>query len=230
MLPKKLKHIFQWGKSTPSPINSLNNFKMDNQFARLLAQSADELFEMLPPHKGKRQIGFKAKLEKGWADMIWFEIYGEKYPEYGPRYIHSSVVKGCRWYSNENIAIFHFEGNRSNVEFDKYRNTYNSTTCWGTITVMITKNFEIKIDIMKDFPPIDLQWHKRMYGYKEITQEEIDTEVAELVGYVEVWFQDVLRKHYQRRIQAMKQDIAATVWHPKRVAKWVEAGVALEDL
>ncbi len=30
--------------------------------------------------------------------------------------------------------------------------------------------------------------------------------------------------------EGLKQEIAAAVWRPERVAKWIEAGVALEDL
>ncbi len=198
--------------------------KMEDPFTRLVIDSADELFEMLPPHKGKSRIEFTAKLEKGWADMIWGEIYGHT-PTYGPRYLHESIVElfSKSWYSKDNIARFGFEGNRSTSH-------YSTNAYWGSIIIMITKDFKIKTDILKTPPPLDLKWHEQMWGYKLITQEEIDREVAELLEYVEKWFQDVLRKYHQRQIQSMKKDIVAQVWHPRRVAKYLEEGIILENV
>jgi len=45
------------------------------------------------------------------------------------------------------------------------------------------------------------------------------------------WLQDCIYiKLSQDRTRILKKDLIAAVWHPTRVAKWVEAGVALEDL
>jgi len=49
------------------------------------------------------------------------------------------------------------------------------------------------------------------------------------------WLLDVkinlLAKYNSQRIlPKIKRDIIAAAWHPKRVAKWLDAGVALEDL
>lgn len=38
------------------------------------------------------------------------------------------------------------------------------------------------------------------------------------------------KNRIQARTRSLKKDILTAVWHPKRVAKWVEAGCALEDL
>jgi len=38
------------------------------------------------------------------------------------------------------------------------------------------------------------------------------------------------KKRIQKRTMSLKKEIIAAVWHPTRVAKWVEAGIALEDL
>lgn len=34
----------------------------------------------------------------------------------------------------------------------------------------------------------------------------------------------------QKRVKKIKEELVAKAWHPERVAKWLEAGVALEDL
>lgn len=45
------------------------------------------------------------------------------------------------------------------------------------------------------------------------------------------WLQECIYiKLCQDRTKLLKKDIAATVWHPRRVAKWIEAGISLEDM
>jgi len=45
------------------------------------------------------------------------------------------------------------------------------------------------------------------------------------------WIQDTIRGELcRRRSQRMKKELVAAVWHPTRVSKWIDDGVALEDL
>jgi hypothetical protein len=45
------------------------------------------------------------------------------------------------------------------------------------------------------------------------------------------WYRDTLNMFkMSKRINRLKKDIIAAAWHPRRVEKWLEAGVQLEDL
>ena len=45
------------------------------------------------------------------------------------------------------------------------------------------------------------------------------------------WYRDTLyMAKMERRLKRFKRDLIAAVWHPMRVAKWLEAGAALEDM
>jgi hypothetical protein len=53
-------------------------------------------------------------------------------------------------------------------------------------------------------------------------------------SHVEEWADILLRPKRQEvaitLCKAMKKDLIAAAWHPRRVEKWLEAGVQLEDL
>lgn len=45
------------------------------------------------------------------------------------------------------------------------------------------------------------------------------------------WLQDcIYMKLCRDRIALLKRDLIAAAWHPTRVAKWVDAGISLEDM
>lgn len=192
----------------------------------LLAACAADLWPMLPKHKVKRFYEFHARPDGvRWADMIRTQLYGHP-PSTGPRYHHESVVKWSHHMTDDNLCVFHFEGNSGRVYYNPPLRNYHTLNDWGTITVVITKTLNLKVSFYKRPPPhiSSIAAH----GYVEPTKEEIDTEVAEVLAIMNEWFLVVLRKVFQLRIKQMKEELAAAVWHPARVAKWMEAGVELE--
>lgn len=201
---------------------------MEALCALVIACAAD-LMAKLPPHKSKCFREFHARPDGArWADMIYTQVVGG-IPSKGPRYHHHSVVKSCSWMTEDNLCVFYFEGNRSRATLNPYSKKYESRR-WGTITLEITKDFKTKVSFSKDPLPYPLDFHIQCNGYKIITQPEIDAEVAELKTFVDEWLLTLLRKVHQMRIKAMKRELAEAVWHPRRVAHWVEAGVELEAL
>ena len=189
---------------------------MEALYALLIACAAD-LWKMLPTHKSKRFHEFNARPDGvRWADMIYKQLVGHP-PSTGPRYHHESVVKGSRWMTEDNLCVLHFEGNRGKVFYNEYHGWYNASP-WGHITVVVTKDLKLKTSYMKNPPPYPLDFHIKCNGYKEITQTEIDAEIAELMTVINEWFLTVLRKAFQIRIKEMKEELLAAVWHPKRMA------------
>ena len=191
---------------------------MEALYALLIACAAD-LWKMLPTHKSKRFHEFHTKLDGvRWADMNPMNLtrVGQT-PSTGPRYHHESVVKGCSWMTEDNLCVFHFEGNRSKVIHNKYHGWYEANP-WGHITVVVTNDLKLKTSYMKTPPPYPLDFHIKYNGYKEITQTEIDAEIAEVMTVINEWFLTVLRKAFQIRIKEMKEELLAAVWHPKRMA------------
>jgi hypothetical protein len=197
----------------------------------LVIGCAAELWSMLPTHKSKRFHEFHARPDGvRWADMIHTQVYGQP-PSTGPRYHHESIVKGSSWMKEDNLCVFHFEGNRGRVLYNERAKSYEARSRpWGNITVIVTKDFKLKTSFYKDPPPYPLDFHIQCNGYREITQPEIDAEIAELMVVMNEWFLTVLRKRHQMLIKGMKRELAEAVWHPRRVARWVEAGVELEAL
>jgi hypothetical protein len=182
-----------------------------------------ELWPMLPKHKSKRFREFHAKPDGvRWADMIDTQLIGYP-PSNGPRYHHESVTRGCDIMTDDNLCVFHFEGNRGQAVYNKTLGYYLAEPWgpWGNITVVITNDLKLKTSFRRNYP---------RFGIKEVDQEVIDAEIADLMVVVNEWFLTVLRKVYQLRTREMKEELVAKVWAPERVATWLEAGVALEAL
>lgn len=178
----------------------------------LIIACAADLWSMLPAHKSKRFHEFHAKPDgKRWADMFNVQPFG--YPSSGPAYHHEWIVKRSRWMTEDNICVFHFEGNRGIVTHDFLRDRYNARP-WGTIHVVITKDLKVKTSFREDAPPFPLDYHIRINGWKEVTQEEIDAETSELMVIINEWFLSVLRKNF---IKQIKEELVAEVWHPRRL-------------
>lgn len=195
----------------------------------LLITHVAELWPMLPKHKSKRFHEFHAKADGlRWANMFYEDLVGYDASK-GPYYHHESVVKCSPWMTEDNLCVFHFEGNRSKVLHNKYHGWYNASP-WGSITVVVTKGLKLKTTYMKNPPPYPLDFHIKCNGYKEITQSEIDAEIAELVAIIEEWLSSVRLEVFQMRVREMKEELVAKAWAPERVVKWLEAGVALEAL
>lgn len=187
----------------------------------LLIACAADLWSMLPTHKSKRFHEFHAKPDgERWADMIHRQLVGHP-PSTGPRYHHESVVRCSRWMTKDNLCVFHFEGNRGKATYDALRNRYDARP-WGTFHVLITSDLKVQISFRIDGPPFPLDYHIMLNGWTKITQEEIDAEMAELTAIMNKWLDLVLRKVYQMRIKAMKEELVAAVWHPRRLGYLLE--------
>jgi hypothetical protein len=62
-----------------------------------------------------------------------------------------------------------------------------------------------------------------VYPWASLTQVQIEE-------WMDVLLQPKRKEFCKDFCAKIKRDLAAAVWHPRRVEKWVEAGIQLEDL
>jgi hypothetical protein len=71
----------------------------------------------------------------------------------------------------------------------------------------------------------------QMSGWSSYTDTSAKTQGQQIKRVIVDWYRDTLNMFkMSKRMNRFKKDLIAAAWHPRRVERWLEAGVQLEDL
>ncbi len=103
-----------------------------------------------------------------------------------------------------------------------------------TVLTNLQQEYNFRVNCWEFLEPTRMEEHTNELQslYYSYSYMPVNYELAQKVrNVVWNWLQDcIYMKMAQDRMKVLKKDIIASVWHPERVSKWIEAGVALENL